>query len=66
MYADYDMFLRLVGQQCYRLDVPWDNTIDVGDMTEFVQDFCYDRICLPKKASRQGFGTSAGSIIISV
>jgi len=24
-----------------------DNGIDVGAMTEFVQDFCYDRNCLP-------------------
>ena len=23
------------------------NNIDVGAMTEFVQDFCYDRNCLP-------------------
>ena len=37
--------------------------MNVDAMTEFVQDFCYDRNCLLKKASRQGFGTRAGSLL---
>ncbi len=45
----------MVVQAAYRLDMSGDNSIDVGAMTEFVQDFSYDRNCLSKKASRYTF-----------